>query len=249
MRRLPKQLSLLAVSVFAAGVVSVAPVYAMSGHDDGTTSTTTVKTADSTSESTSGSSGSTSSGSRTKVETASSETKTSENKTEVEKTNAGDLREEAHKLLSEKRQEKKTKSVEERQKACEAHKTELTKRSENYSRHAKRHLDTFTDVYNKVLAFQADKKLTAANFNTLKAAADAKKAAAETAVATLSDSNVTVDCSAPDPAVNVATLKTTVASTRTALQEYRAAIKDVIVALQSAKSSANTTNPTSTERN
>lgn len=248
MRQLPKTISLLAVSVFAVGSLAVVPVSAREGSDDSSTDSTVKAEDSSTSASPSSSSGrgsdDLSTQSRLKTEDSA---KRVEIKPVAQAGETKDLKERAQKLLAEKRRDGKTKTLAERQKSCQARQAEVLKRSENYSRNAQRHLNNFNGIYDKVLAFQANKKLAAANFDQLKAAADAQKATAEAAVAALSGSDVTIDCTSSDPAAAVATLKTAVANARTALQDYRAAVKNIIVALQAAKNTASDT--TKTEAN
>jgi uncharacterized spore protein YtfJ len=257
MRRLPQNISLLAVSVFTVGVVVVAPVSARNGVDDSTqpTSTSVKSETETHSGSGSGSSGSGSgsgSGSSTSGSTSVKVEDNSARHTEIEsiaelKTAKGtdsvrDLQERAQKLLASERKDKKVRSVEDRQKSCAAHQADLTRKSDNYSRNAKKHLEVFNSIYTKVLAFQADKQLTVTDFATLKAAADVKQAVATSAVEALSSSAVTIDCNSDDPAAGVATLKASVSNARTALHDYRKAIKDLIVALQAAKPEDNSTN-------
>lgn len=249
MRRLPQQISLLAVSVFTIGAVAVAPVSARAATEDSTNTAVTTESDDSTSTSTS----STGTGTTQKhsdghqIASVAPESRTQNQTAGDEK----DLQEQAHKLLQEKRQNGKEKSVEARQKACDAHKAELTTRSENYARNGQKHLEVFNKIYDEVVAFQEKKQLSVSNYNDLKAAVDAKKAAATTAVADLSSSDVTIDCTSQDPAANLAVLKTTVANARQALQDYRVAIKNLVVALQTAKdnTTATTDTKTSTETN
>jgi hypothetical protein len=252
MQRLPQQISLFAVSLITISVIAAAPVFAERGSGRDGTATVTPKVEDSATHR-SGDNG-TSTTSTTKVEKT-------EHSTELESdtehpngddsvtTRKSELRSRAEKLLAAERQDKKVKSLEDRRKSCEARRAGLTTRSANYSRNAKKHLDTFNTVYDKVLAFQAEKQLTAGDFATLKATADAKKAAAISAVAALEDPSVTIDCTASDPAVGVATLKTSVGNARKSLQEYRTAIKNLVAALQSAKDEDNSSANNSTEAN
>jgi len=148
------------------------------------------------------------------------------------------LRAQAKSLLQTERQKGKEHSTAQRQKACEAHKAELTKREANYAAAAQRHLNTFNAIFTKVQAFHDSKQLTVANYDTLVATAKTKQAAAQTAVDELKALDVSIDCTQSDPASTVAELKTAVKNARTALQDYRAAIKDVIVALKGASTSA-----------
>jgi hypothetical protein len=248
MRRLPQQISLFAFSVLTVGVLGVAPVYARQGSDDsgsgGTTTTTTTTTE--VHSTGSGSSGSGRSGgtddSVVRSTSTSSSSSSSDDDDGTDDRGSGDipvttketeLRDRARKLVAEKRDDKaSTKKLEVRQKSCEARKANIIKRSDNYSASGKKHLDVFNSIYDKVLKFQADKQLSAANFGALKATADAKKAAATEAVNAIASVTTDVDCTSTDPAASVASVKESVKNARTALHEYRLAIKDVVVALQ-----------------
>ncbi|HET6924487.1 MAG TPA: hypothetical protein VFH39_01485, partial [Candidatus Saccharimonadales bacterium] len=155
------------------------------------------------------------------------------------------LRAEAEALLNQKRQNGKEHSAAQRKTACEAHAAEINTRSQNYAAAAQRHLDVFNSIFTKVQAFQTSKQLNVSNYDSLVATATAKQTAAQSAVDALKALDVSIDCSSTDPAATVATLKEAVINARTTLQDYRSAIKDVIVALKGA-STANTTTDTTT---
>lgn len=239
MKRLPQQVSLLAVSVFAVSLMAVVPVSAIEGTED-TATTTTQQTESTTTTQTRqkrGTGDGTESRSR-EVQTAAVTTKES---------SVEGARDRALKKLAEERQDHKTKSLEARQKSCEARKAALVKKTDNFSRNATKHLAVFNSIYDKVLAFQEEKQLTADNFAELKATVEAKKAAATTAAAAIKDLDTAIDCTSDDPAAAVATLKETVASARKALHDYRLAIKDLVVGLQNAAGSTETETETGTE--
>jgi hypothetical protein len=254
MRRLPQNLSVLAVSILTVSSLAVAPVFAEHGLSSGSGRDATTSTSTTTTSSTSGPS------TKTDDSTVKTETET-ETETEATDTTAddsghhgvvlktsGDLRAEAAKLLSTQRQDqKKVSSVADRQKACTARQAELTTREANFARNAQKHLDTFNSIYTKVLAFQTSHNLTSTDFAALKATADGAKADAATAVAALSSADVKIDCTASDPAVAVANLKTAVSNARTALQNYRTAVKNVVVALQKANDNSSSSTSTSTD--
>lgn len=252
MRKITSQLGILAVSVLSIGVLAGVPVYAQHGSDESTTTTTTTTSggdsstisagADSTSGSGSGSGSGSSGSSRTETSTTSDTRHSGETteavETETEGTSnddTGKLRDEAAKLLEQKREGKSTKSTEDRQKACQAHQSELDAKISNYSVQAQKHLDTFTSIFTKVQQFQKDKGLSAANYGALVAIAQSKQTDAQGVVDALKAVSVTVDCSSNDPASAVATVKTAVKAAREALQAYRSSIKDVVVALQNAQ--------------
>lgn len=247
MRRLPRNISLLGVSLIALSGLAVQPVFAEKGLDDsGTTTVVSDGSGTSANQDSSDPTGTDDSGS-TNTETRtgggrgpgglglrSSSDSDNDGSEDSHGFDRDSLHAEAARLLAKDRQNRKASTVEDRQKACQAHQAEITTREANYAKAAQRHYDTFTSIYGKVLAFQDGKQLSVSNFDDLKAAVDAKQALAQTAVSALKSSDVKVDCTATDPAAFVATLKTAVANARTALQDYRAAIKNMVVALQGA---------------
>lgn len=243
MKRLPQNISLLAVSVFTVGVVAAAPVSARNGVED-TDTVTTTSVEDSSAAETSNS-GSVRDAKRVRTASEDSATHVGDDSDEDKPTTEmSELKERAAKLLAAERHDKKGKSVEQRQKSCEARKESLVKRGTNYGRNASKHLEVFNSIYAKVQAFQDKKKLDVGNYDALKADVDAKKATAEAAVKALNEFDVSIDCSAQDPAASVATLKTTVSNTRNALHEYRLAIKNLVVALENAAGTDDTTDTT-----
>lgn len=235
MKQTLKQFSLFLGAFSGVLVLAVAPVGAEHGNDSTTATTTTATTTNTNETQTSDSSTS----GKNKVEIASNETET-----ETE-TTPDSVKTEAEHLLSAKRQSGKQHSVEDRQKACTERQKSLDTRQANFATAAQRHLDVFNSIFMKVKAFHDSKQLNVTTYDQLVATATAKQTAAQAAVDTLKATSATIDCTQPDPATSVAKLKAAVADARTALQAYRSAIKDVVVALQGASTSTSTTTNTS----
>lgn len=244
MRSFLSSISLLAVSVAAVTSLAVAPVAAENSR---------AVTADTQTSMSHGmemdSQSSTEVADSTTSEHASMGMSTSSSEGQGEQKDVTSLKAQAAQLLQKDRQNKKAKSVADRQKACQAHLTELQTREANYAKAGQTHYNTFTDIYNKVLAYQAQKNLTVSNYATLKTNVDTAQATAQAAVTTLGSTNVQVDCTAQDPAASLAVLKTAVSTARQDLQAYRTAIKNLIVAMlkaQGSTTSASTSTTTST---
>jgi hypothetical protein len=219
MQQLHKRISFVLASAFGVAVLTVAPVWADHGKS--------VVNADSS--------------------TTSSETETETSSTDASGTETPQtMREKAQELVQTKRTNVKEHTADQKQKACEAHSAEINKRATNYAAAAQRHLDVFNAIFTKVQAFETTKQLNVANYDTLVATATAKQTDAQTAVNNLKALDVSIDCTQSDPATAVATLKTATANARTALQAYRQAIKDVVVALKGA-STAQTDKSTTTD--
>lgn len=229
MHKLRKRIAYTLASALGLSVLAVAPVWAQHGvsaegiekPSDSSTVATTTSTSDTQND---------------------SSNPTSE---------SDSLREQAKQLLRTKRANFKETTQEHKQKACAAHKVEINKRVDNYAKAAQRHLDVFNAIFNKVQAFQTKKQLAVPTYDALVATAKTKQAAAQTAVDTLKALDVSIDCAQPDPATSVATVKTATANARTALHDYRKAIKDVVVALKGASTSTDksTNDNTSTDTN
>jgi hypothetical protein len=151
------------------------------------------------------------------------------------------VREQAKELLQTKRQNVKVHTEAVRQKACEQRQASITRRTANYAAAAQRHLDVFNKIFTKVQAFHDSKQLNVTDYDTLVATATTKQTAAQSAVDTLKALDVQIDCTQADPATSVAAIKSAVADARTALQAYRASIKDVIVALKGASTAQHDT--------
>lgn len=188
-----------------------------------------------------GTSGSSDSSTSTSTSTT-NQTETKDTTTPAEtETEVQHLRTNAISELETERKNGQEHSQTERENACKAHEDEINTRSGNYADAAQRHLDVFTSVLTKVQDFYTSKGLNVATYPALLATAQADQAAAQKAVDALKALNVKIDCTQPDPAQSVATLKAAVANARTALHAYRSAIKDIIVALEGASSANETT--------
>jgi hypothetical protein len=148
-----------------------------------------------------------------------------------------ELRERAKTKLTEDRKEKKTAvKAEGKQKACEARVKNLNKKVKNFGAAAQRHLDRLDKTYDKLQAFQEEKKLNADQYDALVKIADEKKTAATEAVAALKEVAVDIDCTSTDPAESVATVKEAVKNARVSLQQYHTSVKNVLVELMTSKS-------------
>jgi chromosome segregation ATPase len=243
MKQTKAQLGLLAVSVFAVTILAAGPVYAERGNGRDDTVKTTATT-DDTSTSSMDDASTQSAGTGTSNAGSTNDVATS-TETEVEHgvvtTKPDELRGRAERLIEAKRtalsETKKTKlSADGRQKACKAREANLTKKITNFDKQAKRHLERYDTAYAKLQAYQKEQDITAENYTALVATADAKRATATAAVDALKTAGVKIDCSSQDPAAAVATVKASVANAKTALKDYRTAVKNVLVALMTAKS-------------
>lgn len=255
MKQAVKQGLYIVSSTCTALIMTATPIsLAAHGSDDtssttagsgATTSTSASPSSDSGSATTSGNT----SDSRIKIEHNTTTASMSETEAEASNDTTGKLRDQAKQMLTEKRQAAHQHSEAERQKSCTAHQAEINQRIANYSTAAQRHLGVFNDIFAKAQTFHDNKNLTVTDYASLAAAATAKQSAAQTAVDALKGLSVNIDCTQPDPASSLATVKSAVSNARTALQAYRSAIKDLIVALKAAAPSTDSSNSSTTGAN
>lgn len=108
-----------------------------------------------------------------------------------------------------------------------------------------KHLATFQKIEERVTQFYIDKSLTVTNFDELVATVDEKEAAAIASIDISAET--TFDCETTDGSNPGSIVRDLVRSQHQALKEYRTAIKDLIVAVKSSQSSADTNDTTETE--
>jgi hypothetical protein len=144
------------------------------------------------------------------------------------------VKSQASQLLSEKRQNGKQHSAEQKKKSCEVRAANINRKADKYAAQAQKHLDVFNKIFTKVQNFHDDKNLNVDGYDALLATATAKQTDAQTAVDALKAVDVDIDCTQSDPASAVATLKAATKNARSALHEYRTAIKDLVVAMKGA---------------
>lgn len=234
-----RQLLLIIATIASISTLAVAPVAADHGSNSGS--------GDGTSTGTSGGSGAETSTSNNAAEAPETEHEVSDPTPPIViKAQLESIREHARQTVETERKNGNLRSLEARQKSCQARQTEINKRVNNYAAAAQRHLGVFEDLLAKVQNFYTTRKLNVTNYDTLLATAQSKQADAQKAVDALKALDVSIDCTSSDPAQSVAAVKTAVTNARTALQAYRTAIKDLVVALKGASTADHTTSTTST---
>ena len=133
--------------------------------------------------------------------------------------------------LSELRAGKKEKTAEQRLKICEVRKTSIDNKLSAFDNHAGQKLAQFNTIFTRVQTFKSEKQLQVTNYVALVGTATQKQTIAAESVAALKALTASFDCSTTDPAATVAAIKAAASDTRAALQAYRQAIKDIVVAL------------------
>lgn len=107
-----------------------------------------------------------------------------------------------------------------------------------------RQMLVFDKISERVQAFYADKGYSIANYTELVAAVVATRTEAQTALQTMAQNGQTVDCGGDNPKADVDAFKLRAQTMRGALNEYKAAIKNLIVAIKAAAEDAATTEGT-----
>jgi hypothetical protein len=173
-------------------------------------------------------------------------------KTEVEN-HAHDLvaqfKLQAQAKVAEKKAQVKGQTQEHRQQACQARKSNLTKRMSNAVSQAGRHKAVFDKIYTKVQAFYVNKNLNVSDYAGLKAKADSAQAASAASIEALKTTDISVDCTSSTVAQSVGTFQTAVGNTRDSLKTYRAALVDLISSLKGASTGQSTDNTQDTTNN
>ncbi|HEY5805943.1 MAG TPA: hypothetical protein VIS56_00975 [Candidatus Saccharimonadales bacterium] len=142
------------------------------------------------------------------------------------------------KQLKEDRQENKRHRLEEnRLKVCEQRKSKITAIMSRGVVRAEKQLELFSTIASRVKTFYAEKGRTLANYDELVVAVDAARADAEANLEVLKGLEP-FDCSAEDPKGNAELFKLALKSINQDLKDYRTAVKDLIVGVKSAQSTA-----------
>lgn len=146
-------------------------------------------------------------------------------------------------VLAQRQERGKARSLEVRQKACEARKAGLTRRMDNAVTAAQRHKGVFDKIYAKVKDFHDAKSLNTPNYDTLVASVDTAQSDADAEIAALKALDITVDCTQVDSLTNsVSAFREAVRSTRDSLKDYRKTIVSLITALHDSAETSSTTN-------
>jgi hypothetical protein len=144
-----------------------------------------------------------------------------------------ELHQRAAQILAERHDTKH--SADAKQKFCVSHKQGLNTKFERITTAAQRTKTRIDDIFNKAQAYQQDKNLNPANYNSLVATANDAQASATAAISELQAVKPTVDCNSTSVASDVATFKAAAEKTRDSLKSYRQAVKAVLQALRAIK--------------
>lgn len=231
-----KNLARTGLIVLAAGALVFVTYGGQAYARDGVESTTTTNTNITTKQ-----------GEVEAKESSSTTVQANETENDNETTQAIDSRiEKAKEAMQAKREKAKEHLDAARLKVCQNREKEITSKMTTLTTRGTDHLGVFTKIADRVEAFYTSKGKTVANYDSLVADVNAKKAAAETAIANAKASGTTFSCTDPNPSMAAQQFKDSHAAVVKALQDYRTAIKNLIVAVKSVQSDAKSSTTTDT---
>lgn len=173
-------------------------------------------------------------------------TTTEETKTSRSEQTKVDARAKTEAAIAERREAAGEKLSAAKLKACENRKANINNRMTRISERATKHLEVFNAISERAQTFYTEKGKTLTNYDQLVANVTAKKAAAESVIASMTTATTEFTCDGVNPKQTVEEFRTGHKSAITALKEYRTAIKDLIVGIKSVNADR-TTKTNSTE--
>ena len=140
----------------------------------------------------------------------------------------------------------KTKLQDVRLKSCQARESLIKNRSNSLARLVEGMINHFDKIALRVENYYTEKVVpsgkTVANYAELMADIDAKKALVETALQKSKDDFKTFSCTTDDPKGQLALFREDMQAVKKALKDYRASIKNLIVAINSVMGDENSEN-------
>lgn len=130
-------------------------------------------------------------------------------------------------------QDAKLKACQNREKAIKNIMSRIADRGE-------KQLELFTTIADRTKTFYADKNLTLSNYDALVTEVDTKKSVAQETVRTIKNSSTTFTCNGDSPKGAADSFKESLTAKIKALQEYRTAVKNLIIGVKSAQDTTNT---------
>lgn len=124
-----------------------------------------------------------------------------------------------------------------RLKACQVREAQIDKILARLSANGEKKLAKITRASERIQKIYSDNSLNAANYQELLSAVNAKKAAADAAVAALRSSAAGFNCAGADPLGAGLIFKDKLKNQNTALREYKAAVKELAKTVKAAAQS------------
>jgi len=167
---------------------------------------------------------------------------------EEAQTTAQEKREAAQTTAAEKRTAAETRLADAKLKACQNREEAITNIMTRMGDRGQKHIELFTKISDRVQAFYVDKGSVLSTYDTLVADVNDAKTVAQTAVDTTKAAATEFSCEADDPRGLAEAFKTNLKAQISALNEYKTAVKDLIVGVKSVQSTTVPEN-NSTEEN
>lgn len=161
----------------------------------------------------------------------------SENEPEDQNDDSSSLQDRIQELKQKRQENKQQRLAANKLRACQNRQARIAAIMSRSITRAEKQLELFTTIAERVKAFYVQKGRTVANYNDLVAAADAAKAKAQTNLDTLKALDG-FDCSSEDPKGDIEAFKLALHSINSDLKDYRTAVKNLIVGVKSAQSTA-----------
>jgi len=127
-------------------------------------------------------------------------------------------------------------------KACENREKAINNILDRIAKRGERRLDVYSAIFNRVQEFYEKKGLSVSNYDTLVADVNAKKAAAQAALAQIDANTVDFKCDGSDPKGAAASFKDDLKVQIKALQAYKQSIKNLIMAIKTSLSESSQSN-------
>lgn len=118
-------------------------------------------------------------------------------------------------------------------KVCQKRETHINNTMDRVATRGEKQLDVFNKIATRTETFYTTKGKTLSNYDALVADVNAKKAAAEAAVAAVKSDSVTFKCDGIDPKGSAANFKSSLKTEIAALKAYKTAVKNLIVGVKS----------------
>jgi hypothetical protein len=144
--------------------------------------------------------------------------------------------EEAQTTAAEKKAAAQTRLADAKLKSCQNRETAITNIMTRIGDRGQKQIDLFTTITERVGVFYIDKGNTLPAYDSLIAAVTDAKAIAQTAVDTSEATTTTFSCDGENPKGVAETFKTNLKIQINALNDYKAAVKNLIVGVRSVQS-------------
>lgn len=117
-------------------------------------------------------------------------------------------------------------------KLCQKREKNITQRMSRMANRAELRIEVFTKITERVTVFKADKNLAVADYEALVEAVQTKKKAAEAIVKTMREDSAAFKCDGENPRAVGQGFVQAVHAKNAALNDYKAAAKNLIIAVQ-----------------